>query len=208
MLCPACFVDHLTSIGCRHCGHREDQRREGIYLPIATMLHNSEYIIGKVLGKPGGFGITYLAWDARLDIKVAVKEYLPFQIAARSTDGLSVSIHTQDHRPDFEFGLEKFLDEAKILAQFRHPNIVRVINFFRENGTAYMVMDYLEGESLTEYLSRAGKLTGPDAIAIFLPILDGLSHIHDKHILHRDIKPDNIYLTQEGASHFAGFWIS
>lgn len=198
MRCPACFSDHFTAIVCCQCGHREGQRREGIYLPVSAKLHNGEYVIGKVLGKPGGFGITYLAWDTRLDFKVAVKEYLPFQIAARSTDGLSVSIHTPDHQPDFEFGLEKFLDEAQMLAQFRHPNIVRVINFFKENGTAYMVMDYLEGESLAEYLARVGKLTGSDAIAIFLPILDGLSHIHDKHILHRDIKPDNIYLTAEG----------
>lgn len=198
MRCPACFAKDDSLTGCEKCNYQADQRREGVYLTIGTLLHNGEYIVGKVLGKPGGFGITYLAWDTRFDIKVAIKEYLPFQIAARSADGTSVSIHMQDYRSDFEFGLEKFLEEAKTLAQFRHPNIVRVMNFFGENGTAYMVMDYLEGESLSEYLDRVGKLTGPDAVALFLPILDGLAHIHAKNVLHRDIKPSNIYLTYEG----------
>ena len=198
MHCPACFEIGNDPHSCEFCGYRGDQSREGVYLPIGTLLHNGEYIIGKVLGRPGGFGITYLAWDTRFDIKVAIKEYLPFQIAARAADGTSVSIHTQDYRADFEFGLDKFLEEAKTLAQFRHPNIVRVLNFFRENGTAYMVMDYLEGESLAEYLARVGTLTVPDAEAIIRPLLDGLSHIHAKNILHRDIKPANIYLTREG----------
>lgn len=198
MHCPSCFEVGFVPPNCPTCGYQADKRREGVYLPIGTKLHSGEYLVGKVLGKPGGFGITYLAWDTRLDIKVAIKEYLPFQIAARASDGTSVSIHTQDYMPDFEFGLEKFLEEAKTLAQFRHPNIIRVMNFFRENGTAYMVMDYLEGESLAEYLVRVGKLTGPDAVALFLPLLDGLSHMHAKNVLHRDIKPSNIYLTHEG----------
>ena len=130
MRCPSCFVDKFAETGCRICGFQSGQRREGVYLPIGTKLHNGEYVIGKVLGKPGGFGITYLAWDTRLDIKVAIKEYLPFHIAARSADGTSVSIHTQDYQVDFAFGLEKFSEEAKTLAQFRHSNVIRVINFF------------------------------------------------------------------------------
>ena len=198
MHCPSCFEVGFVPPNCPTCGYQADKRREGDYLPIGTKLHSGEYLVGKVLGKPGGFGITYLAWDTRLDIKVAIKEYLPFQIAARANDGASVSIHTQDYMPDFEFGLEKFLEEAKTLAQFRHPNIIRVMNFFRENGTAYMVMDYLDGENLAEYLVRVGKLTGPDAVALFLPLIDGLSHMHAKNVLHRDIKPSNIYLTHEG----------
>ena len=198
MRCPSCFSDNFNPPVCPQCGYHTDQRREAVYLPSGTSLHNGEYIVGTVLGKPGGFGITYLAWDTRLDIKVAIKEYLPFQIAARSSDGTSVSIHTQDYRTDFEFGMGKFFEEAKILAQFKHPNIIRVMNFFHENRTAYMVMDYIKGESLTEYLARVGKLTGPDAVTLFLPILDGLAHIHAKNVYHRDIKPANIYLTEEG----------
>ena len=196
--CPSCFEQEKDQFRCADCGYQPMQRREGVYLPIGTFLHNDKYIVGKVLGRPGGFGITYLALDTSLDMKVAVKEYLPFQIAARSTDGIAVSVHTHEYQSDFDFGMVKFLEEAKTLAQFRHPNKVRVMNFFRENGTAYMVMDYLEGESLAEYLSRVGKLTGPDAVALFQPLLDGLIHIHAKNILHRDIKPSNIYLTLEG----------
>ena len=198
MLCPSCFVQQTAALRCNVCGYQAGLQRDGVYLAIGTTLRDGEYLIGKVLGRPGGFGITYLAWDTRLDIKVAIKEYLPFQIAARSADGTSVSIHTLDYRPDFEVGLEKFLAEAKTLAQFRHPNIVRVMNFFRENGTAYMVMDYLEGESLSEYLARVGRITGPDAATLFAPVLDGVAHIHARGFIHRDIKPSNIYLTHEG----------
>ena len=198
MLCPSCFVQQTDALRCNVCGYQAGLQRDGVYLAIGTTLRDGEYLIGKVLGRPGGFGITYLAWDTRLDIKVAIKEYLPFQIAARSADGTSVSIHTMDYRPDFEVGLEKFLAEAKTLAQFRHPNIVRVMNFFRENGTAYMVMDYLEGESLSEYLARVGRITGPDAATLFAPVLDGVAHIHARGFIHRDIKPSNIYLTHEG----------
>lgn len=194
MICPSCFKPTTEPIRCPNC----KEQRDGIYLPIGTYLRGGEYLVGKVLGKPGGFGITYLAWNAQLDVKVAIKEYLPLQIAGRSKTGISVSVHAEEYQPDFDFGLDRFLEEAKTLAQFRHPNIVRVLNFFRENGTAYMVMDYLEGESLAEYLARVGKLTGPDAVALFSPILDGLGHIHARNYLHRDIKPANIYLTHEG----------
>ena len=82
-------------------------------------------------------------------------------------------------------GIEKFLEEAKTLAQLKHPNVIRVLNFFKDNGTAYMVMDYIEGESLSEYLARTGKLTGADAVEIFSPLLDGLAYVHLKNFLHR-----------------------
>ena len=195
--CPSCFEQGKEHCQCA-CGYQSVERREGVYLPIGSFLHEKNYVIGKVLGKPGGFGITYLAWDTRFEIKVAIKEYLPFQIATRSSDGISVLTHTQDYQTDFAFGMEKFLSEAKMLARFRHSNIVRIMNFFQENNTAYLVMEYLEGESLSEYLSKVGTLTVPDAVEIFLPVLNGLSHIHSERVLHRDIKPSNIYLTNAG----------
>ena len=198
MRCPSCFASAWDQFFCSSCGYQPVERRDGIYLPIGSELHNGEYSIGKVLGRPGGFGITYLAWDTRLDLKVAIKEYLPLHVAARAGDGKTVTIHTVEYAEGFNFGLEKFLDEAKVLAHFRHPNIVRVMNFFRENGTAYMVMDYLEGESLAEYLMKVGRITGPDAAALFAPVLDGVAHIHARDFIHRDIKPSNIYLTHEG----------
>ena len=195
--CPSCFEQKKEPYQC-DCGYQSKQKRECIYLPIGSFLHAKDYVIGKVLGKPGGFGITYLAWDTRFEIKVAIKEYLPFQIAARASDGISILTHAQDYQTDFDTGLEKFLLEAKMLARFRHPNIVSIINFFQENNTAYLVMEYLEGASLAEYLAKVGTLTVSDAVEIFLPVLNGLSHIHSENVLHRDIKPSNIYLTNTG----------
>ena len=141
MRCPSCFSQKWNQNRCNECSHQPSEKREGVYLPIGTILRGSEYQIGKILGRPGGFGITYLAWDTRLDMKVAIKEYLPLHMAARAGDSKNVTIHSKEYADDFNFGLERFLDEAKVLAQFRHPNIVRVMNFFPENGTAYMVMD-------------------------------------------------------------------
>ena len=195
--CPSCFEQEKEPYQC-DCGCQSMQRREGIYLTIGSFLHAKDYVIGKVLGNPGGFGITYLAWDTRLEIKVAIKEYLPLQIATRSSDGISVLTHALDYQTQFDFGMEKFLSEAQMLARFRHPNIVRIMNFFQENNTAYLVMEYLEGESLAEYLAKVGTLTVSDAVEIFLPVLNGLSHIHSENVLHRDIKPSNIYLTNTG----------
>lgn len=198
MHCPSCFDKNWNESHCSICGYKPREHREGIFLSVGTILHDGEYIIGKVLGRPGGFGITYLAWDTRLDLKVAIKEYLPLQIAGRAINGKSITVHTEEYIEGFKFGLEKFLEEAKILAHFRHSNVVRVMNFFRENGTAYMVMDYLEGQSLGEYLEKIGRINGPDAVAMFAPVLDGVAHIHSRNFIHRDIKPSNIYLTNEG----------
>ena len=198
MKCPSCFDGSYDSIRCHRCGYESGKLHVGIALPLGTRLKNGEYQIGKVLGKPGGFGITYLGWNVQLETKVAIKEYLPLQIAGRGAGTAAVSVHAEENGVVFEYGLNSFLEEARTLAQLRHESIVRVQNFFRENGTAYMVMEYLEGQSLEEYLAKIGMVTAPDAVAIFLPVLDGLAYMHQKNILHRDIKPANIYLTEEG----------
>ena len=198
MKCPSCFYGAYDSIRCHRCGYESGKPHVGIALPLGTRLKNGEYQIGKVLGKPGGFGITYLGWNVQLETKVAIKEYLPLQIAGRGAGTVAVSVHAEENSEVFEYGLKSFLEEARTLAQLRHESIVRVQNFFRENGTAYMVMEYLEGQSLEEYLAKIGRVTAPDAVALFLPVLDGLAYIHQKNILHRDIKPANIYLTEEG----------
>lgn len=161
------------------------------------MLCANHYSVGKVLGAPGGFGITYLAWDNRLETKVAIKEYLPRHLASRSSS-IEVRPHTETDAADFRFGLEQFLNEAKTLARMKHPNIIRILTYFEENGTAYLVMDYLEGENLGEYLARVGQLTSTDGIQLILPIVDALSHIHAQGFIHRDVKPSNIYLTKDG----------
>ncbi|WP_251979622.1 serine/threonine-protein kinase [Salinibacter ruber] len=161
---------------------------------------DGRYRIGHVLGKPGGFGITYLAFDERLQARVALKEYLPREIAARGSDGASVRLYSADEEETFEYGLDRFLGEARALAQFDHANIVGVQDFFEANGTAYLAMDYYEGKTLKQYLAEQpeGQIDPDNATEIMLRVLDGLKEVHAEGYLHRDVKPSNIYLTAEG----------
>ncbi|MDH4134320.1 MAG: serine/threonine protein kinase, partial [Gammaproteobacteria bacterium] len=167
-------------------------------LPVNYRL--DEYVIQSVLGQ-GGFGITYLARDARLGALVAVKEYFPQAYAERDRTQ-TIRPNTRGGKDDAEnyrWGLQEFLKEARALAQFKHPNIVRVLRFLEANGTAYMVMEYEEGESLSGHLGRhGGFLAEPALLGIFLPVLNGLQAVHDAGLLHLDIKPDNIYLRRSG----------
>lgn len=173
---------------------QEPQHRHA--LPRGFWLN--EYQIERVLGKPGGFGITYLATDSHLQQQVAIKEYLPGDFAIR--EGIStVHMRSTSDEASFRWGLECFMEEARVLARFHHPNIVRVLRYFESNGTAYMVMEYQEGESLTEYVKRKGVLNEAEMLAVLLPLLDGLTHIHEAGLLHRDIKPNNIYIRDDGS---------
>jgi serine/threonine protein kinase len=195
-LCPGCFADQGHANPCPHCGYDNCAARGHLLLPHFTVL-NGQFIVGRVLGKPGGFGITYLGWDLNLQTRVAIKEYLPRDLAGRSADRTTVAVHSQDEGDQFRYGLEQFLREARTLAQIDHPNIVRVRQFFEAHGTAYLVMDYYRGLSLAEYLDRqGGRLPEEQAKALMLPILDGLRAVHAKGFMHRDIKPQNIYLAQ------------
>ena len=157
-----------------------------------------EYELVRVLGV-GGFGMTYLGFDHNLDKAVAVKEYLPSDIVIRTSDN-SVAPQTSDFHGDFQWGLERFLDEARTLARFKHPNIIQVYRFFEAHCTAYIVMEYAEGETLSEVLKRKGKLTEAELRAILLLLLDGLEVVHEAEFLHRDIKPLNIIIRQEDDS--------
>jgi TPR repeat protein/serine/threonine protein kinase len=156
-----------------------------------------QYEIKDVLGA-GGFGITYKGWDNRLHRDVAVKEFLPVELAVRGKDDISVQPRDAKTRKEYTFGLKKFLEEARMLARFKEPNIVRVTNFLEANGTAYLVMDYEEGETLAQYLGRHHFLSEDHLNAIFIATLHGLRAVHDKSVLHRDIKPGNIYLRKDG----------
>lgn len=155
-----------------------------------------EYTIDKVLGG-GGFGITYLARDANLDTAVALKEYFPNDLAVRGSDH-AVSMRAGDSREQYDWGLERFLDEARALASFRHPNIVRVLRYFRENGTAYIVMEYESGDPLKRWLARQTSFGQKALLNVVYPLLDGLESVHKTGFLHRDIKPDNIYIRADG----------
>jgi len=163
-------------------------------LPAQYRLH--WYVLERVLGQ-GGFGITYLARDTNLDQSVAVKEYLPVDVATRRPDA-SVRSRTEDQTDRYRWGLDRFLREARTLARFDHPNIVRVLSVFEINNTAYMVMRFEEGENLAALLERRRTLPEEELRRIVLPILDGLELVHNAGFIHRDIKPDNIHIRADG----------
>ena len=197
--CENCFEPKQEQPQCPHCGWKKGTPLEsGVYLPPGTLL-SQKYMIGKMLGH-GGFGITYLGWDLNLEIRLAVKEYLPRDMAARTQDRHTIMPYTGAAKDQFEYGLEKFLDEARALAKFEdYPGIVSVRDYFRENGTAYFVMFFVEGVTLKEYLTqKEGRLPFDLALKILMPVFDALKEVHRTGLLHRDISPDNIYITEDG----------
>ncbi|MGE0736143.1 MAG: right-handed parallel beta-helix repeat-containing protein [Alphaproteobacteria bacterium] len=163
-------------------------------LPSGHVLN--DYRILAVLGH-GGFGITYLAEDTKLRMQVAIKEYLPNEIAVRA-DGLTVRSKSSDDDGDFQWGLDRFLREAQTLARFKHPNIIGVRRYFEAHGTAYMVMDYEDGESLSDVLNERPDMSEAEIGRLLFPLLDGLETVHKGQTLHRDIKPGNIYVRRDG----------
>jgi len=150
-----------------------------------------------VLGT-GGFGITYGAYDNRLERRVAIKEYFPSGLAYRDNNGTTLHLSAQSDGEAYEYGLKRFLEEGRVLAKFREPSIVRVTQFLEANGTAYLVMDYEDGEALSTHLERVVTLDETEIQDIVVPILEGLSIVHSKQFLHRDIKPSNIFLRNSG----------
>ena len=155
------------------------------------------YHVLRVLGV-GGFGVTYLCEHTGLAVQVAVKEYLPNEIAVR--DGTEVHPKSAGDREGFEWGLGRFLDEARTLARFEHPNVVRVRDCFEANNTAYIVMDYEDGEPLDALLRRHGTLTEAQLNRVLLPVVDGLRQVHAAGFLHRDIKPANVFVRRSDES--------
>lgn len=156
-----------------------------------------EYRIERVLGV-GGFGLTYLAVDENLNLKVALKEYLPGEIALRGADH-SIVPSSPDTAETFTWGKRRFLDESRTLASFRHPNIVRVMRFFEANGSAYMVMEFVEGAPLADWIRPRRPLAEAAVRALARPLLDGLEVVHKAGYTHRDIKPGNVYIREDGA---------
>jgi serine/threonine protein kinase len=163
-------------------------------LPALSRLH--WYVLERVLGQ-GGFGITYLAKDTNLDQRVAIKEYLPVEVATRLSD-TTVRARTEELRDRYRWGLERFIQEARTLARFDHPNIVRVLSVFEFNNTAYMVMRFEEGATLSNLLDRRGAVPEAELLRLLLPILGGLELVHNAGFIHRDIKPDNILISNDG----------
>lgn len=174
-----------------------DNEKYPLALPKGTVLAG-QYIIEYVLGQ-GGFGITYAAADHATNQKVAVKEFFPDTLAFRET-ATQVQSYTGERAENFEYGKECFLTEARTLAEFIGcEGVVRIISYFEENGTAYFVMEYIDGESFDDYIKQhGGKIGIEDAKRILIPIMDALAAVHAKGIVHRDVTPDNIYITRDG----------
>ncbi len=166
-------------------------------LPEKSVLAG-QYIIDRVLGE-GGFGITYCAKDHKTGLNVAIKEFFPDSMATRKN--ASVIPFTGDAKDNFEYGKECFLQEAQTLSQFiGNNNIVQVHSYFEENGTAYFVMDYVEGISFDTYIrNKGGKLSFDETLKILSPVMAALSLVHSRGIIHRDVTPDNIFITNDGA---------
>lgn len=168
----------------------------GHTIPAGTRLH--DYRIDRVLGE-GGFGIVYLATDVVLERQVAIKEYLPSSMAARAGQSLTVLVKSPVHEETFLIGLRSFVNEAKLLARFDHPALVKVHQFWEQNGTAYMAMPYYQGPTLKAALARLGRPpTEREVRAWLMPLMDALEVMHKEHCYHRDIAPDNILLTDHG----------
>ena len=204
-ICYGCFQEKPDGASvCPHCGFCAEEEQPFLALPMGTLL-NGRYMTGKVLGV-GGFGITYLCYDLTLEIKVAIKEYMPSSLATRHSDKYSVAL-TGRGQEDYQNGMERFLDEARILAKLQNtPNIVSVQNYFKENNTAYFVMEYVEGMSLKAYIaSQGGKIPYDQALTILLPVMHALTQVHALNLTHRDISPDNIFITARGESKLLDF---
>ena len=196
-LCTACMNDKGLSPVCSHCGFNSETHTEPLHHLKAGTILNGKYWVGNAIGE-GGFGITYIGYDLNLEIKVAIKEYFPNGFVSRDVSNTdTVTIFSGSTQEVYEQGREKFINEAKALAKFDNfPGIVSVKDFFMENGTAYIVMEYIEGETLKDFLKRNGGKTSPENIfEMIKPLMSSLAQVHKQGLIHRDISPDNIMIT-------------
>lgn len=168
------------------------------HLSPGTVLANGRFLVGRALGQ-GGFGITYIGRDLVLNMRVAIKEYYPASLVGRDCANSSALVAFDSRsQARLEAGKQRFLSEARVLAKFHNnPGIVDVRDFFEQNGTAYIVMDYLEGETLKDHLNR-GTIDADQMFTLMQPIMDALELVHAEHVIHRDISPDNIMLRSDG----------
>lgn len=198
--CNNCFHTHSKEYDiCPHCGYYSVTEENPIYrLPHGSVIHE-RYILGETIGH-GGFGITYKAWDMKLETIVAIKEYYPLGIVNRVPGTKEVIVVSKKRRKEFDNAYTRFLDEARNMAKFNgHANIVNVFEYFEENGTAYIVMELLEGMDLKHYLPLIdNKMSVSDSISIITEVCKALESLHKKNIIHRDISTDNIFLCNDG----------
>ena len=197
--CLGCFKQIKDELEvCPFCGYvKGTPPDEAVHMEPGTILAE-RYIIGKVIGY-GGFGVTYVGWDGKLEQKVAIKEYLPSEFSTRMPGQSTITVFNGNKSEQFLSGLNKFVDEAKRLSKFqKEEGIVRIFDCIAENDTAYIIMEYLEGESLSDRLKREGVIPESEAVNILMPVMKSLEVVHQEGIIHRDIAPDNIFLTTDG----------
>lgn len=198
-LCPNCFQLLSGQSHCPHCNYDCFERENQLALPMNALL-NGRYVAGRILGA-GGFGITYKAYDLVTNQLCAVKEYVPLGYANRHKDGMTLTPTSSEKEEVFRHGKKKFLDEANILVDLHYiSSVVEVIDCFGENGTAYFVMEYLDGATLNQLRgSLGGKLPFNYAYDVIRSVAYCLREVHTKaNIFHRDISPENIMIKQDG----------
>ena len=179
---------------CPHCGYVDGSPPAEAYHLAPGEILNHKYIVGTAIDS-GGFGIIYRAWDAQMEQVVAIKEYFPNGVVSRVPGQNDVIVYSGKNREVFRKGVDRFLVEARNMAEFSQPDIVALYDYFEENNTAYIVMEYLDGISFKEYLKeRGGRIPSEEVVDITLHVLAALEEIHSHHIIHRDISPDNIFL--------------
>ena len=203
--CERCFAPTVRAV-CEHCGWPVQGHNEPHQLPVGTLL-GGRYQIGKVLGQ-GGFGITYLGWDRQERREVAVKEFFPASIVFRRCSlSMDVECGTGQMEPHFRSGRDRFLREAQALAKLRDlEGVVDILDLLEANGTAYIVMEYIRGRDLRSYVrERGGRLTVAQTLEILRPAMETLAKVHKAGIIHRDIAPDNIILTDSGITKLLDF---
>lgn len=183
---------------CPFCGNPIVTKDEdSLFLKSGTVLRN-RYTIGDVLGY-GGFGVTYVGWDETLQQKVAIKEYFPTEFSTRKPDRSYLSVFGGEKGDYFRMGLERYLGEARTMAKLEDiSRIVGVKDYFEENNTAYIVMKFVEGVTLKEYIKEKGTLSSDAIVSLFKPLIRSLGKVHSKNIVHRDISPDNIMINENG----------
>ena len=192
--CMGCMNEKPSSGACPYCGFQDENYLiSPRHLPLGTIL-NGKYLVGRAIGE-GGFGITYIGRDLDLNMKLAIKEYYPNQLVTRE-NSRSNQVVMMTGKKDVVFQDEKgkFLEEARCLARFWGlPGIVAVKDYFQENGTAYIAMEFVEGQTLEQVLSRQGGRMNPDwVLRLMDPIMASLEKVHQSGLIHRDISPDNI----------------
>lgn len=197
--CINCMHEKGTGSVCPACGFNESATPSSPYYLHPRTILQQKYMVGRAIGQ-GGFAITYLAWDINLGIRLALKEYFPIDLVYRIPGNNLVMAHTKAQDAIFISDMEKFIKEARLLARFiDHPNIVSVTDYFQANRTAYLVMNYIEGITMREYLARSGeKLSFDVTMGIMMPVFDALIAVHEAGLLHRDISPENIIISKTG----------